>query len=176
MSEITKYIDAAKKALNDVNDAELSRTLGVSRPTVSRWRAGTCAPSAEEARKLAELIGAPEGMLMAECEAARAKDDATRAAWLRVARLCSRPQETIKTAALTAVLAITLFVTGTGNVQENQRLASAALDNLHIMELRHLLRHLRAALAKAKALARTARNSWRAALAIARSTDQRAPA
>lgn len=105
MNDIGRHITNAIDAGRVKNPADIARRLAVQRSTVSRWISGEKAPSAEEARALADLIGAPEGLIMAECEAARAKDEATRAAWLRVARLCSGQAKSVTTLAL-ALLAV----------------------------------------------------------------------
>lgn len=115
MNEIGLHITNAIETGRVKNPADIARKLSVQRSTVSRWMSGEKAPSAEEARALAELIGAPEGLIMAECEAARAKDDATRAAWLRVARLCSRSAESLTSSALTLLVVVSLFVSAPGN-------------------------------------------------------------
>lgn len=112
MNDIGRRITNAIDAGRVKNAAELAKRLGVSRATVSRWQSGDRTPEAEEARALAELIGAPEGLIMAECEAARAKDEATRAAWLRVARLCSGQTQIVKTLALVALAVAGYFFAG----------------------------------------------------------------
>lgn len=112
MNEIGRHITNAIQKGRVKNAKEIATKLQVSEAAVSRWKSGARAPSAEEARALAELIGAPEGLIMAECEAARAKDDATRAAWLRVARLCSGSEKTVTTLALLAVVAASFFFAG----------------------------------------------------------------
>lgn len=111
MNRIEAYLNAAIESGKAKNDAEIARLLHVSRPTVSRWRKGECAPNANEARALAELTNTNAGALMAEAEAERAKDDATRAEWLRVARLC---QQTAKTTALSMLAAVVLYTTTPG--------------------------------------------------------------
>lgn len=112
MNEIGRHITNAIEGGKVKNPADIARRLSVQRSTVSRWISGEKAPSAEEARALADLIGAPEGLIMAECEAARAKDDATRAAWLRVARLCSGQAKALTTLALVMLVAASYFFSG----------------------------------------------------------------
>lgn len=109
MNRIAEYLEAAIKEGKAKNDAEIARIVGVSRATISRWRDGECAPSAEQARHLAALLEAPAGMVMAEAEAERTKDAATRAEWLRVARLCSG--QAITRTGLGLLLAVTLQMT-----------------------------------------------------------------
>lgn len=112
MNPIADYIDRATKAGVIRSDNDLAKRLGVTRQAVSKWRHGERSPSADEARALAELIGAPAGMVMAECEAQRAKDEATRAEWLRVARMCQRQAGTITSLALGLALIVSYLTTG----------------------------------------------------------------
>lgn len=112
MNEISRHITNAIEAGKVKNAAEIARRLGKSRATVSRWQSGDRTPEDEEARALAGLIGAPEELIMAECAAARAKDNATRDAWLRVARLCSGQTKALTTLALAAVVAASYFFSG----------------------------------------------------------------
>jgi len=112
MNLIGPHIENAIAAGRIKNSAEIARKLDVARATVSRWQAGDRTPSAEEARALADVIGAPEEMLMAECEAQRAKDEATRAVWLRVARTFKGSQKGFTTVALALLAVVVYFVTG----------------------------------------------------------------
>lgn len=129
------YLDAAIKTGKWKNDRAIALALKVQPSTVSRWRSGEKAPSAEEARALAELVGMPEGMVMAEAEAQRAKDAATRAAWLRVARMCQRQAGTLTTIALALVAFATYFFSGAEEALFIPVLATAQVDNLQIMAL-----------------------------------------
>lgn len=149
MNRIAEYLDTAIKTGKAKNDAEIARIVAVSRATISRWRDGECAPSAEQARHLAELLEAPAGMVMAEAEAERTKDEATRAEWLRVARLCKG--QTIMRAGLVALASVLLCWTGA----ENTAFASSSYETARSHNAdSQLLRRLRNALKK---LARTAR-------------------
>lgn len=85
MKQIARYLDQAINEGVAKSSAELARLLGVSRSTLSEWRAERSAPNDDQAVKLAELLGIEAGELLAECGAARAKSPATRAAWERVA-------------------------------------------------------------------------------------------
>jgi transcriptional regulator with XRE-family HTH domain len=110
MNPIKRHIENAISAGKIKNKAEVATRLKIQRSTVTRWCDGSSAPSAEEARALAELIGMPPGILMAECEAERAKDKETRAEWHRVARFL---RSAASTTGLMVLLGVTLFVTGT---------------------------------------------------------------
>lgn len=111
MKALWTYIDDAITKGIVRNDAEIARGAGVSRATVSRWRSGDRIPSDLEARKLATIIGANELELLAEVSAARAKDPATRAAWERMAAMCSR------IAASLALAVATLFFSHSPEIQ-----------------------------------------------------------
>jgi transcriptional regulator with XRE-family HTH domain len=133
MNLIGQHIDQAIAAGRVKNAAEMARKLEVTRATVCRWQGGERTPSAEEARALAELIGAPAGMVMAECEAQRAKDDATRAEWLRVARWCKGQAELLTTVALMLLAVVVLYTTGAENLLQSQMLAAGTVSDLSIM-------------------------------------------
>jgi transcriptional regulator with XRE-family HTH domain len=133
---IRAHIDHAIQVGTLRNYNDLAQRLHVERGTVSKWISGRTAPSPNEARAIAEIIGMPEEVLMAESEALRAKDAATRAAWLRVARLCSRSQETATTLALLAIATVTLLMTAPTNAEANQRIASPQRDALNIIVTR----------------------------------------
>jgi len=85
MKKICMYMDEAQDIGAVKNDAELAKKLGISRASVSEWRSGKSTPNDDQAVKLAEVLGKDAGELLAECGAARAKTNATRQAWERVA-------------------------------------------------------------------------------------------
>lgn len=103
MKPVRLYLDEAIQRGIVKNDAELSRRLDISRATVSKWRSGDRAPDDDEAVALAQLLGKPDGELLAECAAARAKNPTTRAAWERLARVASM------TMCFTAVIGVALL-------------------------------------------------------------------
>lgn len=105
MKPIRMYLDEAIQAGVVKNDAEIARRLGVARSAVSNWRDGSKAPADEQAIALAQMLGKPEGELLAECAAARAKSAGARMAWERVAKLASM------TAASAVLGVVTLFLT-----------------------------------------------------------------
>lgn len=88
MKPIWMYLDEAKQRGIAASDSEIGRLLGVTRQSVNDWRQGRTAPNEDQAAGLADLLGKPE--VMAECMAARARTPEHRAAWERVARLCSQ--------------------------------------------------------------------------------------
>lgn len=111
MKALWSYID--ESITNGIvrNDAEIARKVGVSRATVSRWRSGDRIPTDAETRAIAQVIKANELELLAEVSAARAKDPATRAAWERMAAMCSR------IAASLALAFATLFFSHSPEIQ-----------------------------------------------------------
>jgi transcriptional regulator with XRE-family HTH domain len=154
MTAIAKHIENAKKAGRLSSRADVARAMHVSEAAVSRWCAGQRTPTAEEARTLAQIVGMPEEVLMAECEAQRAKDEPTREAWLRVARFC---RQAASTTALTALAAVTLFVTAAENAAANQALRAKSLTVIQITALWKA--RIRRLIAKA-ALARSSAQAW----------------
>lgn len=146
----TKYLDAVLQTELAKNDAEIARLLDVSRPTVSRWRKGECAPSAADAWRIERLLKMPEGVLMAECEAERAKDEATRAAWLRVARWCRRQTANGTHIALNAVATVVLCAPLLIFSQPVQALTKNQETECTLRRLRRLVRKMQAALQQSR--------------------------
>lgn len=144
MDGFQRYIKAAREKLTDPTNAELARKLGVNRSTITRWEDGSRAPTPEEARALAELLGMPAGVLMCEAEAARAKEDATRAEWLSVARLCARQTKT--GAELVGLIAAAVLLLWTS---PEKALAAPPVTNSHVHAM-----HIIAIRAMRKRLAR----------------------
>lgn len=105
MKPIKLYLDEAIRRGLAKHDSDIAAKLGVNRSAVSNWRSGTKAPDDEQAIALAQMLGKPEGELLAECAAARAKSATARAAWERIAKLASM------TAASAALGVVNLFLT-----------------------------------------------------------------
>lgn len=85
MKPIYLYLDEAIDRDLAANDSDIGRKIGATRAAVSSWRTGRRAPDDDQAVRLAELLGKEPGELLAECCAARAKSQVTRAAWEKVA-------------------------------------------------------------------------------------------
>lgn len=106
MKQVRQYLDEAIDAGVAKNDSDIARKLSVTRAAVSDWRNGRRAPEDDAAVELAHLLGKPEGELLAECAAARAKNPATRAAWERLAKMASM------SLGLAVVPFVALYLTG----------------------------------------------------------------
>ncbi len=88
MESVKKLLDLAKAKTG--SDYKTAQHLGVGRAAVSNWRGERSAPNANDAWKLAELLDANPAIVIATCEAARAKDG-ERQAWIeRVVKLGGR--------------------------------------------------------------------------------------
>lgn len=85
MKPMNLYLDEAIDKGIAKNDSDIARKIGATRSAVSSWRTGRRAPDDDEAVQLAILLGKEPGELLAECGAARAKSQTTRAAWEKVA-------------------------------------------------------------------------------------------
>lgn len=139
-----------------IDAAEIARRMHTSEANVSRWRAGKVVPSAEQSRALAEVLHVPEDVFLAECEADRAKDEATRAIWLRVARFL---RQAANTKALMAVAAVVLYTTGPENAFANQHLANANFTSYKLSRLWARIRRLARA-AQERLSAKTGPGIW----------------
>ena len=142
MNTIGRHITNALDAGIIKSRSELARRIGVNRSQITEWIEGTRAPSAEHAKSLAEVIGAPAGMVMCEAEAQRAKDDATRAEWLSVARLCKRSSEM-----LAGLILVLLLWTSPEKAVAAQAVTGPHATVMHIIAvMRRAARTLQAAL------------------------------
>lgn len=83
----TKLLDAAKAASGCTTDYQFAKKFGLLLATVSRWRTGKGTFDDDHAAMIAEILGKEPGEVMALCAAERAKTDAGRTRWLRVAAL-----------------------------------------------------------------------------------------
>lgn len=130
MSAIGDHIQAAIDAGKFESMADLARRLHVEKSTVTRWTSGTTAPSTKEAVALADLLDMKPAVLIAECDLEREKDPAAREVRELILRFL---RKATSTAALMALLAVTLFVTSTEKALANQTRTTAQGDNLQII-------------------------------------------
>lgn len=107
MKPVRLYLDEAIDQGAAKNDSDIARRLKVTRAAVSDWRNGRRAPEDDAAIELAHLLGKPEGEILAECAAARAKNPTTRAAWERIAKMASM------TTAYGSIFGVNLLLTHT---------------------------------------------------------------
>jgi transcriptional regulator with XRE-family HTH domain len=87
MMTTTKLLDAAKAASGCTTDYQFAKKFGLLLATVSRWRTGKGTFDDDHAAMIAEILGREPGEVMALCAAERAKTEAGRSRWLRVAAL-----------------------------------------------------------------------------------------
>lgn len=83
----TTLLDAAKAASGCTTDYQFAKKFGLLLATVSRWRTGKGTFDDDHAAMIAEILGREPGEVMALCAAERAKTEAGRSRWLRVAAL-----------------------------------------------------------------------------------------
>ena len=95
------YLDELAKLTDTGSDYAVAKLLGVSRQWVSHYRRGRTF-SDETAVKVAQLLGIPPGIILADMHAERASSDDVATAWRQVA-------ETLKKSAA-AVLAVVVMV------------------------------------------------------------------
>jgi hypothetical protein len=86
MTTTIELIDQAKKIAGCESDYSFAKKFGFPIQTVSNWRHGRTFDDAA-AEVIAEILHREPGELMAISQAQRAKDDKSRARWLRVAAL-----------------------------------------------------------------------------------------
>ena len=82
-----ELLDAAKVATGCHSDYQLAKHLGWHIGTVSMYRTGKRNFDDDAAATIAGILGREPGEVMALCAASRAKTEAGRSRWLRVAAL-----------------------------------------------------------------------------------------
>ncbi len=87
MGNTIKLLDEAKAATSCETDYQLAKYLGWKIGTVSMYRTGKRNFDDDAAARIAEILGREPGEVMALCAAERAKTEAGRSRWLRVAAL-----------------------------------------------------------------------------------------
>lgn len=85
MSAGKKLLDKYAETCLAKSDAEIGRSLKVTRAAVNNWRKGTAHPDADSIEKMTQAIGEPVGPWLAQIEAERARTPAARMVWLRLA-------------------------------------------------------------------------------------------
>lgn len=85
MNDVAVILDKAKKAVNAKSDADLARSLGVTRASVSNWRTGRNYPDTVQCATLAGLSGEPLAKVLGMVGAARAISRDEKAVWQRLA-------------------------------------------------------------------------------------------
>lgn len=85
MSDVALLLDKAKKAMNASSDAELSRSLGVTRASVSNWRSGRNYPDTVQCATLAGLTGIPLARVLGIVGEARAISREEKSVWRKLA-------------------------------------------------------------------------------------------
>lgn len=87
MTNTTSLLDAAKVASGCETDYQFAKKHKLHLQTVSGWRTGKRTFDDDAAAMIAEILGREPGEVMALCAAERAKTEAGRSRWLRVAAL-----------------------------------------------------------------------------------------
>ncbi len=99
-----EYLDELAKLTETGSDYAVSKLLGVSRQMISGYRSGYRTFSDENAVKVAQLLGIPEGVILADMHAERAASGPVAEAWRHAAEVLR------KSAA--AVVAVAVLVGG----------------------------------------------------------------
>ena len=87
MIETRQLLDAAKRAQAITSDYRLARVLGCSDNTIHNYRHGKTHPDESQSLQLAAMAGLDAGYVLVSMAAARAKTDAARAHFARVAAM-----------------------------------------------------------------------------------------
>jgi hypothetical protein len=87
MIETRQLLDAAKRAQGITSDYRLARTMGVTDSTLHNYRAGKTHPDEAQSLQLAAMAGLDAGYVLVSMAAARAKTEAARAHFARVAAM-----------------------------------------------------------------------------------------
>jgi transcriptional regulator with XRE-family HTH domain len=83
MKTLSAMLDALAERAG--SDRKIGPMLGASMGAVTQWRTERSYPDDDKARKIAELLDLDPAYVLAVIHGERAKSDATRAAWRRVA-------------------------------------------------------------------------------------------
>lgn len=106
---ISSVLDQAREQSGLRSDYMLAKVSGILQNSISQYRNGKALPDEKTCARLAELAHMDPDVLIARVNAARAKDEAARAIWERIA---DRLEKSIRgaAAAIFAVVVATLFV------------------------------------------------------------------
>lgn len=126
METTLQLYEAARAAAGVQSDNKFAKQLGLSRAAISKWRNKGGTFDDDTAEKIADILGRGPGEIIAICNAQRAKDEAGRKRWLRIAALL---------AAMAGGAAPGAGAAGLTLHNENYGAHSLALggDNLYIM-------------------------------------------
>jgi len=84
-----EYIEEAKKNAGFETDYMLSKALGWSRQKISNYKNGQLMDN-DSARQIAEVLDIPVFAIIADMEAQRAKDEATKSKWIELAKMTAQ--------------------------------------------------------------------------------------
>lgn len=130
MLDIPTLLDRAKARQSLTSDGQLSRALGLTDSVVHQYRFGKTLPSAEIARRIAELAGEPQAEAVLAVLELQARDDHLRRLYRAMA------------AKISAAVFLALAVLSSSTIVENAAGTNQRPDyqNLYIMRyLRRLL-------------------------------------
>jgi len=85
-----EYLDAIKARYDLPTDYRLAKFMGMSTQAISHYRHKGTTFSDEVALKVAELLELPEGKVLADMQAERARSERVKAAWREIARKLSQ--------------------------------------------------------------------------------------
>lgn len=86
MPSTVQYLDALRAKLHIPNDAELARTLGVQRQTISRYRLLPVSMDDVIALRLAALLGIRPATVLLDMHAERQRDPKIKIVWQEMAK------------------------------------------------------------------------------------------
>lgn len=102
MPAAIELLDKWKKARSLASDNAASAALHVTRQAVSGWRTGATRPEAHTVERMCADLGEPVGAWLARIESERARSEADRRVWAKLAR-------ELGAAAVLAVAALTPY-------------------------------------------------------------------
>lgn len=106
MRTIMQVLDKAQRAQKVKSDYKLGLCLGIGAASLSNYRLGKTLPDEKACLKLAAAMDEDPGVLVAEMQAQRAKDDETRALWLSIAKRLQQGFASCKFLAALAIVSI----------------------------------------------------------------------
>lgn len=89
MPPVDELLDKCKKVRSIASDNALAQALGITRQTVSQWRAGKTYPDAVRCAEIAQITGLPLGKVLGIVGEARAISREEKAVWRKLAGLAA---------------------------------------------------------------------------------------
>lgn len=116
MFSIAEFLDRAKARALIVSDYQLAKLIGKNQNVITHYRHGRSLPNEETVQQICILSGDDPDLVMAQIQAARAKEGPARVMWSRIA---ARLAGGATTAILSVCFAISLIAAPASDARAN---------------------------------------------------------